>query len=136
MNAMEKVAWLELFTSTSAVAAVTAMYPWLGNGALSAFGLLGLVGGGVFFLKKRGQAVIVDERDREIERRATRIGIETAWMGLFLALIVLVLWASYYDHDTIRKSILAWLVFAQFAVCYGVKGLVSILIYRRQHRAS
>ncbi len=136
MSAMEKVAWLELIVSASAVAAVTAMYPWLGNGALGAFGVLGFVVCGVFFLKKRGQAVAVDERDREIERRATRLGIETAWMGLFLALIVLVLWASYHDQDTVKKGILTWLVFAQFAVCYGVIGLVSILTYRRQHRAS
>ncbi len=135
MTAMEKVAWLEFVVSVTAVAAVTAMYPWLGNGALGAFGVLGFVGCGAFFLRSRGQAVAVDERDRAIELRATRLGIETAWMGLFLTLIVLVLWATYRGHDSVRKGILTWAVFAQFAVCYGVKGLVSILAYRRQHRA-
>jgi predicted ribosomally synthesized peptide with SipW-like signal peptide len=74
-------------------------------------------------------------RDREIERRATRIGIETARMGLFLALIAIVVWASFSDQDTVNKSLLTWLVFAQFAICYGVKGLVSIVTYRRHCRA-
>ena len=135
MSAMEKVAWVELAVSVVAVAMVTALFPWLGNGAIGAFGILGFVVCGAFFLRHRGQTVVVDERDREIDRRATRIGIETAWMGLFLALIAVVLWASFSDQETISKSVLTWLVFAQFAVCYGVKGLVSIVTYRRQPSA-
>ncbi len=135
MSAMEKVAWVELVVSVVAVAVVTALFPWLGNGALGAFGLLAFVVCGTFFLRRRGQAVVVDERDREIERRSTRIGIESAWIGLFLALIAVVLWASYSDRATVDKSLLTWLVFAQFAVCYGVKGLVSIVTYRGQRSA-
>ena len=136
MSAMEKVAWVELVVSVAAVAVVTALFPWLGQGAIGAFGILAFVVCGTFFLRRRGQGVVVDERDREIELRATRLGIEAAWMGLFLALIAVVLWASYSDHATVNKSLLTWLVFTQFAICYGVKGLVSIVTYRRQRSAS
>ena len=54
MSAMEKVAWFELLVSLTALVAVTALYPWLGNGATGAFGLLGLLGGCYWFLRPRG----------------------------------------------------------------------------------
>lgn len=136
MSAVERVAWLELIVSASAVAIVSAMYPWLGTGALGGFGVLGFVAFGVYFLRRQGQIIAVDERDREIERRATHLGVQTAWMVLFLALTVLVLWSSYHDQVVVSTSILTWLVFSQFAICYGMKGLVSILAYRRRHCAS
>ncbi len=74
MNAMEKVAWTELLVSLLAVVVVSCLVPWLGNGATSAFALLALVVLGAVFLRRRGAAVVVDERDRQIARTATRRG--------------------------------------------------------------
>lgn len=136
MNAMEKAAWTELLVSVTAVATVTVLYPWLGDGAAGAFGLLGFVVCGMWFLRGRKKKVVVDERDREIEKRATRIGVESAWMALFLALIVLVFWSSLFNNSIVATKLLTWLVWIQFAVCYGVKGLVGVLSYRRQRRAT
>lgn len=136
MTAMEKVAWTELLVSVTTIVIVTALIPWLGNGATGAFGLLGLLVCGLWFIKRRGNSVVIDERDREIERRSTRRGIEVAWMMLFLALIAIVLWSSYANEGVVATWMLTWLVWLQFAVCYSVKGFVSVLAYRRQSRAT
>ena len=136
MTAMEKVAWTELLVSVTTIVIVTALIPWLGNGATGAFGLLGLLVCGLWFIKRRGNSVVIDERDREIERRSTRRGIEVAWMMLFLALIAIVLWSSYANEGVVATWMLTWLVWLQFAVCYSVKGFVSVLAYRRQSRAA
>ena len=136
MTAMEKVAWTELLVSVTTIVIATALIPWLGNGATGAFGLLGLLVCGLWFVKRRGNSVVIDERDREIERRSTRRGIEVAWMMLFLALIAIVLWSSYANEGVVATWMLTWLVWLQFAVCYSVKGFVSVLAYRRQSRAT
>ncbi len=136
MTAMEKLAWTELLVSVTTIVIVTALIPWLGNGATGAFGLLGLLVCGLWFIKRRGNSVVIDERDREIERRSTRRGIEVAWMMLFLALIAIVLWSSFANEGVVATWMLTWLVWLQFAVCYSVKGFVSVLAYRRQSRAT
>jgi hypothetical protein len=133
---MEKVAWFELLISLTALVAVTALYPWLGNGATGAFGLLGLLGGCYWFLRQRGPAVVVDERDRDIDRRAIHAGVTTAWLVLFMALIVIVLGANRWGLKNVPLGILTWLVWVQFAICYAVKGLVGVISYRRQSRAA
>lgn len=135
MNAMEKVAWTELLVAVSAVVAATLLFPWFGTRASGAFGLLGLLVLSVFFVRGRGNRVLIDERDREIERRATRVGVGTAWMVLFTALIAATLWASYSQAHAVSTALLNWLIWIQFAVCYGVKGLAAVLMYRRQHAA-
>jgi hypothetical protein len=136
MNAMEKVAWTELIVSAAAVLAAGALIPWLGDGASSAFGLLGLLVCSLWFLRKRGPGVVVDERDREIERQATKFGVEAAWMATFLALIVLVFWSSIYNESVVATRALTWLIWIQFAICYGAKGIVGVIGYRRQRHAA
>jgi hypothetical protein len=136
MTAMEKVAWIELLVSAAAVAAAGALIPWMGDGASGAFGLLGLLGCSIWLLRKRGPSVVVDERDHEIERRATTVGVETAWMTTSLTLIVLVLWSNLNGEGIVTTRVLNWLIWIQFAICFGVKGLVGVMSYRRQHRAA
>lgn len=136
MNAMEKVGWTELLVSVVAVAVATLLYPWLGNRATSAFGLLALVMLSAVFLRRRGNRIVVDERDREIERRATSLGVGTAWMSLFTALAVAGMWANYSHTKAVPTGFLNWLIWVQFAICYGVKGLASVVMYRRQQHAA
>lgn len=136
MVAMEKVAWFELLVSVAALAAVTALYPWLGNGAMGAFGILGLVGGAYWFLRRGESATVVDERDREIDQKARFAGVTAGWQVLLLTLIVIVLVADFRGAKQVPLSLIVWLVFLQGAVCYGVKGLVGVLAYRRQSRAT
>lgn len=136
MNAMEKMAWTEAVVSAAAVATVTALTPWLGPRAAGGFGLLGLVALGGLFVRRRGDRVVVDERDREIERRAATIGVQAAWMNLFMSLIVATLWANYSHADAVSTGLLNWLIWVQFAICYGVKGFIAVVLYRRQARAA
>lgn len=136
MNGMEKAAWTELVVSVTAVALATSLVPWLGPRATAGFGLLGLLVLSIVFVRRRGKRVVVDERDREIERQATKIGVETAWMALFTALIAATLWANYSDNNAVSTGFLNWLIWVQFAICYGTKGLVAVVMYRRQQHAT
>ncbi len=79
---------------------------------------------------------MVDERDNEIRRRASAIGIGTAWLTLAGALIAATIWASSSDSHAVSTVFLNWLIWMQFAICYGVTGLASIVLYRRQRHAA
>jgi hypothetical protein len=136
MSAMEKVAWTELAISVAAVVVATALYPWLGNSAASAFALLGLLPFSIWFLRRRGPGVLVDERDQAIDRRATQLGVSAAWMFLFTGLIVIGLWSNYFNESVVATRLQTWLIWIQFAICYGVKGFVGVVSYRRQSRAA
>ena len=137
MTAMEKVAWTELTVSLTTLVIVTALIPWLGNAATGAFGLLGLLAvGSLWFTRGRGKAVIIDERDREIEQAATRQGVGSAWMVLFLSLIAIVFWSSLANEGVVATWMLTWLVWLQITVCYSVKGLVAIVAYRSQNHGA
>ncbi len=136
MTPMEKVAWLELLVCGIAFAIVLALYPWLGNSATGAFGLFGFLACGAWFLRKRGTRVVIDERDREIERQATRRGIETAWMFLFLSLIAFSMWSNIKGDGNLDATVINWLIWLQFAICYGVKGSVAVWKYRKQRHAT
>jgi hypothetical protein len=136
MNAMQKVAWAELMISVAAVIAATLLIPWLGPRATGAFGLLGLLGFSILFLQRRGNRVVVDERDWAIERKATGIGVGTAWMTLFTTLIAATLWANYSHAGAVSTEFLNWLIWVQFAICYGTKGLLAVVMYRKQQHAA
>jgi hypothetical protein len=136
MNAMEKVAWTHFTVSAFAVAAATVFIPWLGPKAAGMFGILAIIPFSLLFLRKKGNQVIVDERDREIERRATSIGIGTAWMMLLGTLITATMWSSYTQTHVVSTVFLNWLIWIQCAVCYGMKGLAAIVMYQRQQHAA
>ena len=134
---MEKIAWTEFLVSSAAITLVLILLPFIGDRAACGFGLLGLVGFSVWFVRGRKQKPIIDERDREIERNATMRGVVAAWMFLMLALIVLVLWpASSERSGFVAKGTLNWLIWIQFAIYLGVKGLVAVISYRRQARVA
>jgi hypothetical protein len=135
MNAMLKVAWTELIVSVAAVVLAASLIPWLGQGASGGFGLLGFLGFSVIFARQRGNRVVIDERDREIDRKATSLGVGAAWMILFTALIAVTMWSSYSRAPGVSIRFLNWLIWVQFAICYGVKGLAAVVMYRRQQLA-
>ena len=136
MNAMEKVAWTELGVSVAAVVLASLLIPWGSQTATSAFALLGLIGFTGVFLRRRGNRVVVDERDREIALRATSIGVGTAWMSLFMTLIAATMWSGYTQTYSVSTAFLNWLIWIQFAICYGTQGLVMVVLYRRQQHAA
>ena len=138
MNAMEKVGWTELIVSIVAVAVATLLVPWLGSQASgSAFSLLALIGLlSYVFMRPRGDRIVIDERDREIAKKATSVGVGTAWFTLSAAVARATVWASYSNTHAVSTVFLNWLIWVQFAICFGVKGLASVVMYRRQRHAS
>lgn len=135
MTAMERVAWTEVIVALIAMVAAVGLYPWLGSGAAGAFGLVGLAGFSVVFLRRRGSAVILDERDRAIDDRSRRLGMGAAWMCLLAALISVIVWSSF-TKNAVPTAVLNWLIWWDFALCYLVKGLASVTAYRRQSHAA
>lgn len=135
MNALQKVAWTELIVSASALAAVGILYPWLGDRATGAFALLAFLGLTPLFMIRRGNRIVSDERDRDIELRSKYWGFGTAWMFLFLGLIATAMWHGYHKQDIPTKHAFA-LIWIQFVICYGVKGGVALYFYRGGHHAS
>ena len=135
MNAVEKSAWTELVVVVVAVVATVIALPYLGHLASDWFGLLAFLPLGMFFFRKRGDQVIVDERDREIQQKATNIGVQAAWMGTFMALIAVSM-AHGYAKEAVPTPYLNWIIWLQFAGCYGVRALFTIFLYRGQHSAA
>lgn len=135
MNASEKVAWTELIVSVMAAMVVLALYPWMGNAALGGFGLLGLLGITPLFLRKRGHQVVSDERDRAIETRSSWFGFGTAWLTMLISLVAVTMWYSYQQRD-VPTGLLTALIWAQFALCYAIKGAMSLIQYRGTNHAA
>jgi uncharacterized membrane protein len=132
MNAVEKVAWTELTVSILATIFVLALYPWIRTAALGGFGLLGIT---PLFLRKRGNQVVRDERDVEIERIASWFGFGTAWVLLMISLVVITMWHIDLKRD-VPTSLLSVLIWTQFALCYAIKGATTLFQYRGASRAA
>src|SRR5690606_12691651 len=119
MSASEKSAWLQLTVCLAAIVVVTLLFPWFGHRATAGFSLLALVTFSAVFYRRSGDRILVDERDREIARRATSMAVETTWMGLIAVLAVAGVWSSYTDIHSVSAGFLNWLIWLQFAACFG-----------------
>ncbi len=135
MSAMEKLAGTQLVVAALTIVAVTVALPWMGSASIGFFSLLALIPVGLIFLRRDGGRVVVDERDREIDKRATSLGIAAAWSVLFGALLAATLWANFTHADVVGTVFLTWLISVQAAILWGVKGLVAVVLYRRQRAA-
>jgi hypothetical protein len=136
MNAMEKVAWTELVVSVVAVIIVTSLTPLLGSAATAGFACLALIAFSGLFLRQRGMQTVIDERDREIARKAKYISVGTAWMTLVIVLLAATTWSIHRGDHAVSTVLLNWLIWMQFAIVYGTHGLVSIVMYRSQRHAA
>lgn len=135
MNAVEKVAWIELTVPASATIVVLAMYPWMGQAAMGGFGLLGFLGMAPLFLRKRGNQVVRDERDVEIEKLSSWFGFGTAWVLMMISLVVITMWHIHQQRD-VPTGLLSVLLWAEFALCYAIKGATTLIQYRGTRRAA
>ncbi|QDV76870.1 DUF2178 domain-containing protein [Botrimarina mediterranea] len=136
MTATEKSAWTELIVVAIATIGVGCLLPWLGNRATGMFGFLGFLPLSMLWLRRRGGEVVVDERDQRIQQVASHLGMSAAWMVTFLVLIGFVFWSSQFNEGVVPTIWLTWLVWIQFAVCYGAHAIVYIVAYRRLSIAS
>ncbi len=101
----EGLFWLILLAVTALAYAILAIFigPVRGMGA---FGLLGLGGLMPLVYRKRGQAVVLDERDQEIAERALIAGYSIFWLAFTLG--VTGLWAVLFHggHSMVSVHVL------------------------------
>ena len=88
MAAAQKEAWFNLVivlvVSIGVLALVPVLGPWRAQGW---FGVLGLLGFGPFFFRKRAGIVVSDERDDQIRRRSTVIAHVIFWLFFVAACV-------------------------------------------------
>ena len=135
MSNQERAAWTEVVIAGRAILVFVCTFPVMGNGAFGWFGLLGLLPLSMYFIRPRGTAVIVDERDQGINLKATFWGVQSAWMLTFMTLIAFTLWHSS-TNQAVPTRYLNGLIWIQFAACYLIKGVATIVIYRGQRHAA
>ncbi|MBX3413462.1 MAG: hypothetical protein KF708_12300 [Pirellulales bacterium] len=136
MSVSEKAAWMQLIVCLAAIAVVTLLLPWLGHRATAGFALLALVTLSAVFYRRRGNRIVVDERDMEIERRATSVAVGTTWVGLITVLASAGMWSNYSGVHSVSTVLLNWLIWLQFVACFGIKAIASIVLYRSQQHAA
>lgn len=137
MSAWQKVAWTELIASIAVLLAAFVLYPWLGEGAVAASALLGLIGLcpiPIFLLTSKDKA-FNDERDREIELRSQLCGFGASWLCLSLSLLGVGMWYNWLGQAVPSEFAIA-LVYITFALFYGVKGGSSLFYYRSGRSAA
>lgn len=119
MLASQKHAWFTVAVVLSSVVAVAALVPVLGlPRATGAFGLLGVLGFGPLFYRKRPGEVVTDERDAMIQRRSLAITAAVFWV-LFVEFCVFAPW-FYYGSD---GAVPVWMVQSSVLVAWVVVSL-------------
>lgn len=135
MNAMEKVAWTEVIVAGLAIICVIAAYPWLGDAAAAFFSILAFIAAAAFFVRKRDNEVVTDERDTTIEKKAITRAMFISWMTTVVLLIVLTISFGCRNMD-IPSRFIVWLVSGQAALVYLAKGLITLCAYRGARHAA
>ena len=136
MSALEKAAWFQLVVCLAAIVVVGLLFPWLGHRATAGFALLALITMTAFFYRQRGNRVVVDERDLEIEKRTTSIAVGATWMGLVAILAAAGMWSNYLGIHSVSAGFLNWLIWGQFVAYFTIKAVGSIVLYRSQRCAA
>ena len=104
MTSPQKHAWFTLAVVALSVLAVVALVPLLGfRRAMGGFGLLGLLGFGPVFYRKRPGQVVTDERDVAIQRRSLIITYAVFWV-VFVEVCVFVPWFYYGEQVQCRSG--------------------------------
>ena len=133
MGRQEKHAWFNLVVLVIAVAVFLILIPLLGvRPAVGAFGLLGLLGFGfLFYRKKQGRpGVIIDERDQFIQRRSVIIAHAVFWV-LFV-LTCMLLWGINLDKGTITVEIFPMMLVSSWIIVTLVYSVTMLIMYRKE----
>jgi hypothetical protein len=120
MSAAQKHAWFTVVVVGLSIIAMGVLVPWLGfhraTGGASVLGLLGL--GPLFYRKRPGQ-VVVDERDAAIQRRSLLITAAVFWVVLVEACVFLP-W-FYYGAE---GAVPVWVVQSSVLVAWIIVSLI------------
>ena len=128
MSALQKFAWFNLIVIGFTVAAIVSLAPFLGKGALGGFGLLGLIGFGPFFFRKRKGQVLADERDVLIQQRSWIVAYSLFWV-VFVVVAVFLSAAVYGGDGAVPVAVVQMSVAAAFMIVYGLASVAILLQY-------
>jgi hypothetical protein len=129
MTAMQKQAWYNLTVIVLTLLVVFCLYPFLHGRAWGALGLLGLLGFGVIFLRRKSGEVLADERDALISLRAMLAAFGVVGM-IYLALTLLT--PLHYGSDGVVPVPVVQAVLAGGCVLFvAIHSLVMLIQYGR-----
>ena len=118
MSAVQKFAWFNLAVIAMTLVAVLSLLPFLGKGALGGFGLIGVLGFGPLFFRKKPGQVVNDERDQLIQARSWILAYSLFWVVFVLAAVFLSA-LVYGEEGAVPVSVLRWSVACGFLLVYA-----------------
>jgi hypothetical protein len=129
MSAAQRNAWFNLVVVLASVALVVGLSVGLGwPKAIGGFGVLGLLGFGPLFYRRRaGQAVVMDERDASIHRKSIVLGYAVFWLAFVAACVSLPM--VYGERGTVPVWMVTSAVWWGVAIVYGVAAAASLIQY-------
>jgi hypothetical protein len=133
MSALQKFAWFNLAVITLTLVAVFALLPFLGKGALGGFGLLGLIGFGPLFFRKKPGQVLTDERDILIQRRSWILAYALFWVVFVLAAAIFSPMV-YGQEGAVPVWVIQSSVFCGFMLVYALASLAILVQYAGGYR--
>jgi hypothetical protein len=128
MTAVQKFAWFNLAVITLSIVAVLILLPFLGRGAIGGFGLLGLIGFGPLFFRKKPGQVVTDERDQVIQRRSWVLAYSLFWVVFVLTAVVLSP-VVYGQDGAVPVWVVQSSVFFGFMVVYALASIAILAQY-------
>ena len=127
MCPMQKHARFNLVIVALALGVILLLYPFLGRGALGGAGILGFLGFGVFYYRKKQGFVVSDERDALIGVRSMIAAYSIFWLAFVAAVTLLA--PGYYGYSgavpvtVLENAFLA--LFLLFIVAWSIATLVQ-----------
>src|SRR5581483_7017364 len=122
MSALQKYAWFNLIVIVLALVAMLSLLPFLGKGALGGSGILGLLGFGALFFRKKPGQVLTDERDQFIHRRSFVLAYSIFWV-VFVLVAVFVSAAVYGQDGDVPVWVVQSSVFFAFMLVQAVASI-------------
>jgi hypothetical protein len=131
MTATQKHAWFNLAVVALSVLTVAALMPVLGpRRAMGGLGLLGLMGFGVLFYRKRPGRVVADERDAQIRLRSLMLTSALFWI-VFVETCVFVPWFYYGEGGAVPVVVIQASVVVAWIIITVVDSVATLVQYAR-----
>ena len=134
MNAEQKTAWLMIVLFLLCCGLYLGLLPFVGwKAAFAVFGLFGLAGLSplIFSYHKRDGAVSVDERDRQIVRRAGLAGGMASYLVFVLGCMTTWGLRRAAGSESVDVDVLPFLVFCGAITLFMVRSVTLLVFYRQ-----
>lgn len=128
MPTSQKHAWFNLVVVGVSVLVVLSLYPFIGWGAHGGLGILGLLGFGAIFFRKRKGKVVLDERDVQIQRRSKSFAYSVFWIVFVLAATFLSV-LFYGQEGSVPVPVVQVSVFYAVVLLIGVMSVATLIQY-------